>query len=108
MVPLPVPELSVAIEALSAFSNIASGAGGTVAPDSDIAVSLVETVWVSVRSTSVKSSVPWVGTLVVRSPPGMLMPPENAMVCGPVVMTGASLVPIIVIVNVLNVARLFT
>ena len=68
-------------------------------PESAALVSLVETVWVSVRSTSVNASVPEVGTFVVRLPPGMLLPPENEMCCGPVVMTGTSLVPVIVIVN---------
>ena len=42
---------------------------------------------------------PVVGTFAVRGPPGTLVPPENAIACGPVVMTGTSLVPVIVMVN---------
>src|SRR6266436_1245656 len=98
MVPLPVPVLSVKIDAVSAFSNSARGPGGTVDPASTALVNLVETVWVSVRSASRNDRSPEVGSLVVMGPPGVLVPPENAMLCAEVVMTGTSLVPVIVIV----------
>ncbi len=98
MVPLPEPVLSVAIDTASAFSNIASGPGGMVpGPDSVLSVSTAETVWVSVRSTSVNDSVPEVGTFAFRSPPGTLVPPENSMVAGTVTMTGASLLPRVIV-----------
>ncbi len=98
--PDPVPVLSVTIDAVSACSKIANGAGGRFSPFGN---SVTETVWVSVRSGSSNEMVPEVGTWVVRSPPGTLVPPLNAMVCGTLeVMTGTSLVPVIVIVKVLN------
>ena len=85
-----------------------------VVPVSDAPVRFVETiVWVSLRSGSVNVSAPdsvsvpavlirltpEVSDVMGRSPPGVPLPPEKLMVCSPVVMTGASLVPVIVIVN---------
>ena len=70
-------------------------------PGSTALVSLAETVWVSVRSVSTNDSVPEVAPVAGRSPPGVLVPPSNSTVCGPVVKSGTSLVPlVIVIVNV--------
>jgi hypothetical protein len=97
IVPNPVPVLSVAIDAVSAFSNIAAGRR-QIEPRRN---NLTETVWVSVRSGSSNAIVPEVGTWAVKSPPGTLVPPVNAIVCGTLeVMTGTSLVPVIVMVNV--------
>ena len=71
--PVPVPVLSVGTDAVSAAWNAASDPGGTVEPsDSTASVSAVVTVWVSVRSTSVNVSVPEVGSVGVRVPPGVL------------------------------------
>jgi hypothetical protein len=75
-------------------------------------------VWVSVRSGSVNDSVPFslydsvVGWLTLtpdvsdvgpRSPPVVPLPPAKLMVCAAVVMTGTSLVPVIVMVNLRGV-----
>src|SRR5580700_8823126 len=84
IVPSPVPVLSLLIDAVSAFSNIPSGFGGSVDPSSTAVASATDTLWVSVRSGSSKLIVPDVGTLAVRSPPGTLVPPENAIVGGAV------------------------
>ena len=71
---------------------------GTVPPGRTALNLDTDTVCVSVRSTSVKASVPEVGTSVVSGPPGTLVPPENVMVETLVVITGLSLVPVIVMV----------
>ena len=62
--------LSAEIDAVSAFSNSARGPGGTVDPDESTAlVSLVATLWVSVRSASWNDRSPEVGSLEVMAPP---------------------------------------
>ena len=127
MVPVPVPVLSVPMDAERAFSNVWNGPGYfdssaarlSAVPESDAPVRSpvrpVETiVWVSVRSGSVNDSVPfslyvsaveWTtltpgdSDVGARSPPTVPLPPANLMVCAPVVMTGTSLVPVIVMVN---------
>ena len=65
MTPVPVPVLSVSIATDIAFSKTANGPGGTAPPGRLALVSFTDTLWVSVRSTSVKVSVPEVGTLEV-------------------------------------------
>jgi hypothetical protein len=62
-------------------------------------VSLADTVCLSVRSTSVKASVPEVGSLVGRLPPCVDVPAAKWTSCVPVVMTGLSLLPVIVMVT---------
>ena len=107
MTPVPVPVLSVVTDAVSAASNAASGPGGTL-DSSDIfapASAVVTVVWVSVRSASAKFNLPEVGLFEISGPPGVPVPPENATVSGPVVMTGTSLVPVTVIVNVTGVFK---
>ena len=115
MVPAPVPVLSSVgstIEAVSAFSNAAMGAGarasrafrssvGAPGPDSVALVRAVATVWVSVRSVSVNANVPEVALGEISGPPVVLVPAVNAMcwTSWSVVMTGASLVPVIAIVK---------
>src|SRR6267154_265547 len=101
MVPLPLSVLSAKSDvAESAVVNRLSGVGGTVDPGSTALTSLVDTVWVSVRSASVKVRIPEVGSSVdVSTPPGVDLPAANSINCGPVVITGRSLVPVIVIVN---------
>ncbi|MGY4327884.1 hypothetical protein ACVWWG_002301 [Bradyrhizobium sp. LB7.2] len=103
MVPVPLPLLSApaAIAADIALWNSASGPGGTVPSGSVALVSLTATVWVSVRSTSLKVSVPEVGTSLVSGPPATLVPPSKVMVGTLLVITGLSLVPVIVMVIVL-------
>ncbi len=98
-VPLPVASAPFAIATDIAFSNAASGVGGTTVPSGRVAlVNTTDTVCVSVRSTSVNVSLPEVGTSVVSGPPGTLVPPENVMVGTLVEMTGLSLEPTIVMV----------
>src|SRR5438445_12360459 len=109
MVPVPDPVLSFVgstIQAVSAALNASSGPGGTV--DSSDIVQLVKaavTVCVSVRSGSVKANVPFVASPEMSGPPETLVPPENPMdwVTLSVVMTGTSLVPVTVIMNVTGV-----
>ena len=85
--PEPVPSDAVAD---SAPARAAATPLGSVAPPDQVAeVTLVLTVWWSVRSTSVKTNVP-----VVLRP--------SVTVCGPeasAARTGASLVPMMVIVT---------
>ena len=100
MVPLPEPVLSAASEAASAVSNAASESGAIEpGPESTALASLVETVWVSERSTSVNANVPEVGPVGIRSPPAVLVPAENATFCGPVVMSGMSLAPRVIVIE---------
>ncbi len=100
MVPVPLPLLSApaAIATDIALWNAASGPGGTLPSGRVALVSLTATVWVSVRSTSLKVSVPEVGTSLVSGPPGTLVPPSKMMTGTLVVITGLSLVPVIVMV----------
>src|SRR3954451_10499494 len=100
IVPVPLSVLSAKIDAESAVVNRLSGVGGIVDPGSAALTSLVDTLWVSVRSVSVKVKVPEVGSSGdVSTPPGVDLPAANSINCGPVVITGRSLVPVIVIVN---------
>ncbi len=100
MVPVPSPVLSApaAIATDIALWNAASGPGGTVPSGRVALVSATDTVCLSVRSTSSKFSVPVVGTSLVSGPPGTLVPPSKMMTGTLVVITGLSLVPVIVIV----------
>ena len=70
---------------------------------SETVVKATDTVWVSVRSTSVKAKVPLVGSLLsdTSGPPGVEVPAANSInwVCASLVMIGWSLVPMIVSVT---------
>src|ERR1700753_1823052 len=92
IVPTPVPVLSVAIDAVSAFSSVCSDADGRSTPGGN---SSTETVWASVRSGSSNVSVPEVGTLACK--PVAPAPAVKATVGGAAVGNiGASLLPTIV------------
>src|SRR5260370_18687826 len=111
MVPLPVPVLSVAMLAVSAASNAARGPGGMVPTGGGTSPYLI--VWVSVKSTSLNANVPLVaagwpaGSFAERKPATTSLSPVKASAGAEVVMTGTSLVPVIVIVNDLTVTASF-
>src|ERR1700694_2520460 len=114
MIPLPVPVLSVPILAASAASNAARGPGGTTPPDHAGVASFTETEWVSVKSGSLKANVPLdgaalpvTGSVPERNPATTSWSPVKASAAAEVVMTGTSLVPVIVIVNGLTVTASF-
>ena len=87
--PEPEPVLSVAVVESAPASAAANPLGSVAPPDQVAEVTLVLTVWWSVRSTSVKANVP-----VVLKP--------SVTACGPeasAARTGVSLVPVMVIVT---------
>src|SRR3981081_208859 len=117
MVPLPVLVLSVAMLAGGSASSAASGPGGMVPAGGGTSPYLM--VWVSVKSTSLKANVPLVGagwpvagSVAERNPATTSWSPVKASAGAGVLMTGLSLVPVMVIVigrlvNSLFAAKLF-
>src|ERR1700687_1385962 len=113
MVPLPVPVLSEPTLAVSAALNAARGPGGTLPPDHWGGTSPYVTEWVSVKSGSLKTNVPLVaaawpaGSFAERKPATTSLSPVKASTGTEVLMSGTSLVPVIVIVNGLTVIASF-
>jgi hypothetical protein len=87
--------------AASSLITVCPAVSARGCPFSSALAILTATVCVSVRSGSVKASVPWVAVLGISSPPFVSVPDETKLTfCCGLVMTGASLVPVTVIVIV--------